>query len=105
MQKILFFLSVLFISLCVAAQRENLPKTSAGFPINWEEDSIPPYTLPDLLTLNDGTKITSSKTWAEKRRPGLLRQIQEIEYGRMPPRPPSLHFYVFDKGTPVLNGK
>ena len=98
---------IILITICFAAfgQKEKLAKTSAGFPVNYEEDSVGTYTLPDLFTLSNGQKVTNAKTWTEKRRPELLKLFEEIEYGKMPGRPADLAFEVFVKGTSVLGGK
>jgi hypothetical protein len=61
--------------------------------------------LPDLLTLRNGKKVTNTATWKSKRRPEILQLFEEHQFGKMPPRPASMHFNLFDKGTPVLNGK
>jgi hypothetical protein len=53
--------------------------------------------------LSNGKKITSAKAWTEKRRPELLKSIEEIQFGKMPASIP-LSINVFDKGTTVLNG-
>ena len=49
--------------------------------------------------------MTDAKTWLEKRRPELVKLFEEIQFGKMPPRPSDLSFEVVDKGTPVLNGE
>lgn len=87
------------------AQKEKLAKTSAGFPVNYEEDSVGTYILPDLFTLSNGQKFSDEKTWTTKRRPELLKLFEEIEYGKMPGRPAYLHFDVFENATTVFNGK
>jgi hypothetical protein len=96
---------LLFLCLPVMAQKEKLAKTSAGFAVNYENDSVGNYVLPDLLTLSNGQKVTTAKTWNEKRRPELLQLVEEIQYGKMPGKPAGLHFNVFDNGTPAFNGK
>jgi len=91
-----------------SAEYIALPKKEtarAGFPVNYEEDSVGTYVLPDVLKLNNGKKITDAQTWTDKRRPELIKLFEEIEYGKMPSRPAGLHFVVFDKGTPAFNGK
>ncbi len=100
-------LLIIFFATCLpaVAQKEKLPKMSAGFPINYEEDSVGMYTLPDLFTLSNGQKFNDVKTWTEKRRPELLKLIEEIQYGKMPGRPADMRFDVFDKGTVAFNGK
>ncbi len=102
-----FLLTLLFLApnLFAFSQTENLPKTSAGFPINYDVSAIPPYSLPELLTLSNGEKVTNAKIWTEKRRPELLKAIEAIQYGKMPPPPADLSFNVFDKETLVLDGK
>lgn len=93
------------LSCCYSfSQKEKLSKTSAGFPVNYEEDSVGAYTLPDLLTCSNGQKITNARSWTEKRRPELLQLLETIEYGQMPPRPVTHAPNLFDKGTLVLNG-
>ena len=105
MKKNLSAFLLLFINLLVNAQTQNLPKTSAGFPVNYSEDSVGNYVLPDPLVMNSGKKVKDSKTWTQKRRPELVKLFEEIQYGKMPPRPAEMHFNVFDKGTPTFNGK
>src|SRR5687767_9495669 len=95
----------LFMHVLVSAQPPNLPRMSAGFPINYSEDSVSNYVLPDPLTMNNGQKVADAKTWTQKRRPELVKLVGEIQFGKMPPRPAHMHFNVFDKGTPVFNGK
>ncbi|MHA4738029.1 alpha/beta hydrolase family protein [Dyadobacter sp. MSC1_007] len=98
----------LFVS-CSAAlaqqQAANRPTVVAGFPVNYNDDSVGSYTLPDLLKCADGQPVTTSKVWTEKRRPELLRLFEEIQFGKMPPAPKKVQFHVFDKGTPAFNGK
>lgn len=95
---------ILVCSLHAASQTENLPKTSAGFPINYKEDSVGNYTLPRLLIAQNGKQITNSKDWVVHRRPELLRLFETLQYGKMPPAPKDLSFEIFEKGTPALNG-
>ncbi|MCW3106474.1 MAG: acetylxylan esterase, partial [Segetibacter sp.] len=87
------------------SQKENLNKVVAGFPVNYEEDSVGTYTLPDVLTLNNGKKVTDAKTWTEKRRPEIVKLFEEQQFGKMPGRPADMTFNVFDKGTLVFEGK
>jgi hypothetical protein len=105
LKSIAVHLALLFFYADIAAQKENLPKTSAGFPINYEEDSVGKYLLPDLLMLSNGKKVTTAKIWTEQRRPELVKLFEEIQYGKMPGKPSDLHFNTFDKGTPAFNGK
>lgn len=98
-------LLILLCSFQFAFSQKEPAKTVAGFPVNYNEDSVGTYTLPDLFTSNNGQKINTAKDWNEKRRPELLNLFENIEYGQMPARPAALSFNTTEKGTPVLNGK
>ncbi len=89
----------------IYAQKETLNKVVAGFPVNYEEELVGTYVLPDVLTLQNGKKVKDAKTWTEKRRPELVKLFEEQQFGKMPPRPAGMAFNVFDNGTPVLDGK
>ena len=89
----------------LAQQPANRPTLVAGFPVNYQEDSVGVYTLPELLKCNDGEMVSTGKVWTQKRRPELVAMFEEIQYGKMPARPKEMSFSVFDKGTPAFNGK
>ena len=103
----LFFLFIttnVFISLNTYCQKEPA-KVVAGIPVNYNEDSVGVYTLPDPLRSNNGSLIKDAKTWLNKRRSEIIRLYEENQFGKMPPRPADLHFNVFDKGTLAFDGK
>ncbi|WP_222940391.1 acetylxylan esterase [Hymenobacter sp. BT491] len=77
----------------------------AGIPVNYSEDSVGTYTLPDPLALSNGKKVTDATTWGKQRRPEIRTWFEQNVYGRAPGKPRNLRFEVFDKGTPALNGK
>lgn len=62
--------------------------------INYDEDKIPPYTLPDPLTFIDGTKVTDAKAWKERRRPEILALFEEFMYGKTPENLKNITFEV-----------
>jgi hypothetical protein len=99
-----FLLAPFLLTNIAFAQKEKLNRVVAGFPVNYEEDSVGTYVLPDLLTMRNGQKVKDAKTWMEKRRPELVKFYEEEQFGKMPARPADMHFDVFDKGTEVLNG-
>lgn len=105
MKNISFILALCMLSGTAFAQKEKLTRIVAGFPVNYEEDSVGSYVLPDLFTMSNGEKVRDAKTWIEKRRPEIVKLFEEYQFGKMPPRPADMHFDVFDKGTEVLNGK
>jgi hypothetical protein len=106
--------STLILSSCLAvatiaaaqAQTDRAPaREVAGIPVNYDESLVGSYTLPDPLTLTDGKPVRDSKTWIKKRRPEIVRLLEENQYGRAPERPKGMSFEVWDKGTPALGGK
>ncbi|MCF0058401.1 S9 family peptidase [Dyadobacter sp. CY356] len=60
--------------------------------------------LPDALTLNNGTKVTSVKQWND-RREELLQIFRTGMYGISPGQPKDMHFEVFDHDKNALGGK
>ena len=38
---------------------------------NYDENKIPPYTLPELLKMSNGQKVTTVQQWEQIRRPEL----------------------------------
>jgi len=76
-----------------------------GIKINYTEAHVGSYTLPDPLTLNDGERVTSDKTWFDKRQPEILTLFEENQFGKTPGAPKNLSFDVFDQGTLVFDGK
>ena len=59
----------------------------AGIPANYTEAKAGWFELPDPLMCNDGTLVTDTQTWVEKRRPEIFALIETNQYGRVPPRP------------------
>ncbi len=52
--------------------------------VNFDEDRVPPYELPDPLRTADGTTITTAAQWEALRRPQLLDLFRRHVYGRVP---------------------
>lgn len=61
------------------------------FVPNYDETKVGTYTLPDPLTMNDGSKVTTTQQW-RKRRAELMRLFAEHVYGRTPTTKPKLRF-------------
>ena len=99
------FLASLIIITTASGQQKPPAAEVAGIPVNYDETQIGSYTLPKVLTLKNGKTVKDSKTWIKQRRPEILKFYEENQYGKMPARPSALSFNVFDKGTPVFEGK
>ncbi len=81
------------------------PAMVAGIPVNYDEDRVGVYTLPDVLTLKSGKKVKDAKTWLNERRPEIVNLFETYQFGKMPGRPADMSFKVFDRGTPVYGGR
>lgn len=88
--------------LSLAAASAMAAPGPAGF--NYDEASVPPYTLPDPLVAPDGSKISSAADWHSKGRPATMELIEREMFGKAPPRP-ALSFRVEEAATPALEGK
>jgi hypothetical protein len=51
---------------------------------NYDESMVPEYTLPDLLTAEDGSKVKTATDWEKIRRPEVLSLFEQFVYGRVP---------------------
>jgi len=80
----------------------SLEKRRAG--TRYDEAKIPTYTLPDPLTMGDGTKVTDASQWPA-RRAEILNLFRTHVYGRAPGRPEAMTFEVFDRTDGALDGK
>lgn len=107
-RKILFPLSLVFALMPVVAvaQIQDWPDDEReGIKINYTEADVPAYTLPELLTLQDGRKVTDTKTWNEERRPEILQLLVENQFGRALGDPKDIYIEVFDGDSLVFGRK
>jgi len=61
---------------------QKLSKESSAF--NYFEEKVPSYTLPEVLTSNEGVKVSSADTWTNLRRPEIIELFRKNVYGRVP---------------------
>lgn len=71
---------------------------------NYDESKVPAYTLPDLLTTEKGTKVTSAKMWKRERRDEILKLFREHVYGVSPGKHERMRFEVMSEDRNALNG-
>lgn len=68
---------------------------SAPNHANYDESIATPYPdLPDLLTLNNGEKVTTPEMWWNQRRPEIVEDMEREVYGRLPENIPSVTWTV-----------
>jgi hypothetical protein len=70
----------------------------------YDEADVPPYDLPDPLTLLDGTPVTDERDWWERRRPEILSLFEAHVYGRAPGRP-DMQFEIRSVDDQALGGR
>jgi lysophospholipase L1-like esterase len=64
---------------------------SAPNHANYDEALANPYPdLPDLLTLRNGTKVTSAGAWTKERRPEIVESFDREVVGRIPRHVPKV---------------
>src|SRR3954469_22128311 len=61
-----------------------LRKAKTGHVSNYDEAKVPPYTLPDVLKMADGTPVRDADAWRTKRRPEILKAYETQIYGQLP---------------------
>jgi hypothetical protein len=60
---------------------------------NYDEAKANPFPdLPDPLTLTNGKKVTSARTWWEQRRPEIVEDFDREIYGRVPKNVPKVNW-------------
>lgn len=72
---------------------------------NYDEAKVPEYTLPDPLTMTDGTKVTTAEQWRTKRRPELLELFATQMFGKLPTEKIAAKYEVVDDTPNALGGK
>lgn len=70
---------------------------------NYDESQVAPYSLPDPLRLESGSRVADITTWRRRRRE-LIRLFEEHVYGRGPGRPPKMRFHTTSITKHALRG-
>ncbi len=71
---------------------------------NYDESQVPPYVLPDPLTMQDGSPVHEARAWREKRRPEILDLFSREVYGRSPPAPSGIQSRTLVEPQEVFDG-
>ncbi len=72
--------------------------------INYDESKVPAYVLPDVLTLENGTKVSSSADWSQKRRPEIFWLYETQVFGKSPEHFKASRFRVLSEDKRALGG-
>ena len=71
--------------------------------VNYDESEVPLYTLPDVLTAVDGSKITTAAQW-EANREALVQVFRDVMYGRRPPMADKVEYTLLSEKKGALDG-
>ncbi len=83
-----------------------VPAALLAAEVNYDESKIPPYKLPDPLTLTDGTKVDDAEAWKTKRRGEVLSLFETHMFGKSPGGAlPGMAFEELSRTDKALKGK
>lgn len=72
---------------------------------NYDPALANPYPdLPELLTLKNGTKVTTPEQWWQQRRPEIVEDLEREVYGRVPKQVPKVTWTVVSNVVSGLVG-
>lgn len=99
--------SVLFIGILILSISSMAQKTDKflGEIVNYDETTVPHFTLPALLKTNKGNKVKKISQWEKIRRPELLSLFEENVYGQMPGVFDSIRYSLTNEKADAMNGK
>ncbi len=71
---------------------------------NYDESKIPAYTLPALLSTQQGTPVTTARQWETVRRQEVFQLFEQHVYGKTPDQKIPVRFEVTSTTAGALNG-
>ncbi len=106
MKKITLLVLMLSIEMVLFQARAQI-KTDLfmGETVNYDEDLVPQYTLPNVLQKTDGKLVKSKKAWENERRPEIVALFKQNVYGQMPAAFDSIKFELTRKVTNAMDGR
>ncbi|WP_146946950.1 glucuronyl esterase domain-containing protein [Cyclobacterium qasimii] len=81
-----------------------MPVYGQKFEPNYDEDKVPDYQLPSLLTMESGKAITNKRQWG-KRRAELIEIFENEIYGKSPEWDGEITSEMLLENKDYLNGK
>lgn len=104
---------LLFFSFSIAAQNGSsweasqelvakLSKERNG--INYNEQKVPEYTLPDPLLMNNGEIVKNTSGWSDKRREEVLELFRTNVFGRIPSTQFKQEFRIVNTDNQAMGG-
>jgi hypothetical protein len=72
---------------------------------NYDESKANPFpTLPAVLTLKNGRRVTTAKAWWSQRRPEIVEDFEREVYGRVPKAGPKVTWTVANRVDMTVGG-
>jgi hypothetical protein len=71
-------ITLLIIGLCLCNMLQAQPE------VNYDENAIKPYVLPEVLNMENGNKVKNVSDWEQKRRPEILEIYTDQVFGKVP---------------------
>ena len=107
---VLLFLILNFYARCNTKSDEKVtpvygPDAPIKDTINYDESKVLGYVLPDVLTCNNGERVTSVQQWEERRRPEILELFTTQMYGRTPDYQIDVTHEILTENSDDINGK
>ena len=99
---LIFLLALILFSGSLYAQKTD---KFMGEIVNYDESTVPAYTLPDILLTTKGERVKNPAIWEKKRRPELLALFEEHVYGKTPGSFDSLKFMVTHEKADAMQGR
>ena len=76
----------------------------SGHLTNYYEEKVPPYSLPDPLTMNNGRRVTTAQMWLNGRRTEILEAYRTEIYGKVPDTAPKVRWEVASTDPTARDG-
>lgn len=70
---------------------------------NTDESKVPSYTLPDILKMQNGQRVTNAKQWNSIQRQYIYHLYEENQFGRFPTLKVPLKYKVVEESKAELN--
>ncbi|WP_114790608.1 hypothetical protein U0035_19490 [Niabella yanshanensis] len=97
---------LLFVSFAAKSQQQpNYSQTIAGVHVNYHEDSVGSYTLPDPLLMQNGQRVTTASQWVQRRRTEILSLFENLQFGKSPKPLQPVSYKVREANGYAFNGK
>ena len=86
--------------------RSGFPKPGDPNAANYDPARANPFPdWPDVLTLKDGSKVTTAQTWWRQRRPEIVEDFEREVYGRVPADVPKVAWTVAETVETTVGGQ